>query len=324
MSFLRSKKLKDLQSENEELKAFIQSITNKESHFRRLDELLRKARVEYANITIKKDQTVLTLEHLGKEKIKLNSQTQKLSNEIEQLREMKVYEQNQIHKLTNNSADQHNENEIGIKFPVYKEIELVEKRKKELEKETAEMEKRFREVYQRVLDVEGMEKSLDLEIKKRKEELNSLNERKNEFGKEQLRNFTIRITSLKDNEKRNLLEIKQKIKQLSDRETGLNNKLEIRNRELQEIENKIGQKRSINVEDAGSKLLSLKVEEQNLLDSIDLKKKSLSELEESILSLKAERNKITEEINRVDSASKSDKLIFEDESAGLCSIIFFE
>jgi hypothetical protein len=315
MSFLRSKKLKDLQSENEELKAFIQSITNKESHFRRLDELLRKARVEYANITLKKDQIVLTLEHLGKEKIKLNSQTQKLSNEIEQLREMKVYEQNQIHKLTNNSADQHNENEIGIKFPVYKEIELAEKQKKELEKETAEMEKRFREVYQRVLDVEGMEKSLDIEIKKRKQEINSLNERKNEFGKEQLRNFTIRITSLKDNEKRNLLEIKQKIKQLSDRETELNNKLQIRNRELQEIENKIEQKRSIIGEDAGNKLFSLVVEEQNLLDSIDLKKKTLSELEESILSLKVERNKITEEINRVDNASKSDELISEDESA---------
>ena len=315
MAFLRSKKLKDLQSENEDLKAFIQSITDKESRFRQLDELLRKARVEFANITIKKDQTASTLEHLEKEKIKLNSQTQKLSSEIEQLREMKVYEQNQVQKLTNNSTIQHNKNELGIKFPVYKEIELAEKRKKELEKETAEMEKRFREVYQRVLDVEGMEKSLDLEIKKRKEEINSLNERKNEFGKEQLKNFTSRITSLKDNEKKNLLEIKQMVKQLSDRETELNSKLEIRNRELQEIENKIGQKRSINGEDAGSKLLSLKVEEQNLLDSIDLKKKTLSKLEESILSLKVERNKITEEIDRVDNASKNDKLIFEDESA---------
>jgi len=68
-----------------------------------------------------------------------------------------------------------------------------------------------------------------------------------------LKNFTNRITSLKDNEKRNLLEIKQKIKLLSDRETGLNNKLQIRNRELLEIENKIGQKRSINGEDAGNK-----------------------------------------------------------------------
>ncbi|MBE0572934.1 MAG: hypothetical protein IH618_15435 [Ignavibacteriaceae bacterium] len=316
MAFLNSKKLKDLQSENEELKAFIQSITDKESHFRQLDELLRKARVEYANITIKKDQTVLTLEHLEKEKIKLNNQTQKLSSEIEQLREMKVYEQSQIHKLSSNSANQPNKNEMGIKFPVYKEIELAEKRKKELENETIEMEKRFREVYQRVLHVEGMEKSLDLKIKKRKEEINSLNERKNEFGKEQLKNFTSRITSLKDNEKRNLLEIKQKIQQLSDRETELNNKLQIRNRELQEIENKIRQKRSISGEEAGSKLLSLIAEEQNLLDSIELKKKSLSELEGSILSLKAERNKITDEINRVDNASKSDKLKFEDETAG--------
>ncbi|HEY6626935.1 MAG TPA: hypothetical protein VIZ21_08260, partial [Ignavibacteriaceae bacterium] len=35
----------------------------------------------------------------------------------------------------------------------------------------------------------------------------------------------------------------------------------------------------------------------------------------SILSLKVDRNKITEEINRVNNASKNDELMFEDESA---------
>ena len=54
MAFLSSKRLKELQSENEELKAFIQNITNKESHFRQFDDLLRRAKVEYANITLKK------------------------------------------------------------------------------------------------------------------------------------------------------------------------------------------------------------------------------------------------------------------------------
>ena len=314
MAFLNSKKLKDLQSENEELKAFIQSITDKESHFRQLDELLRKARVEYANITIKKDQTVLTLEHLEKEKIKLNSQTQKLSGEIEQLREMKVYEQNQIHKLTDNSAKQHNKNEIRIKFPVYKEIELAEKRKKELENETAEMEKRFREVYQRVLEVGEMEQSLGVEIKKKKEELNALNEKRNEFTKEQLKNFNSKIITLKDDEKKNLLELKQKIKQLSDRENELNTRLEIRSKELQEIEKKIERKTLVKEPDGGDKLLSLIVEEQKLLDSINLKKKSLSELEESILYLKAEQRKIANEINRIDTVSKSEKLKFRDET----------
>ena len=314
MALLNSKKLKELQSENEELKAFIQDLTDKESHFRQFDELVRKTRVEYANITLKKDQTALTLEQLEKEKNALINQLQKLSGEIEQLREMKVYEQNQIHKLTDNSAKQHHKNEIGIRFPVYKEIELAEKRKAELEKETAEMEKRFREVYQRVLEVGEMEQSLVAEIKKKKEELNALNEKKNEFTKEQLKNFNSKIIALKDDEKKNLLELKQKIEQLSDRENELNSRLAIRSRELQEIEKKIEQKTLVKEPDAGDKLLSLIVEEQKLLGSIDLKKKSLSELEESILYLKAEQRTIANEINRIDTVSKSEKQKFRDET----------
>jgi len=307
MAFLNSKKLKELQSENEELKAFIQNLTDKESHFRQFDELVRKARVEYANITIKKDQTAQTIEHLEKEKTKLNNQTQKLSSELEQLREMKVYEQNRILRLNNNLANKPDKNDTGIKFPVYKDIELAEKRKIELGKETSEMEKRFREVYQRVLEVEGMEQNLDLEIKKRKAEINAHAERKNEYTKEQLKSFNDRITLLKDEEKKNLLEIKQKVKQLSDRENELNNKLEIRNRELQEIEKKLEQKSSNKEKNTGDKLLTLIVEEQQLAESIELKKKSLSNLEKSILSLKLEHNKISEEMNRVVKLSKSEE-----------------
>ena len=314
MALLNSKKLKELQSENEELKAFIQDLTNKETHFRQFDELVRRTRVEYANITLKKDQIALTLEQLEKEKNTLINQMQKLSGEIEQLREMKVYEQNQIHKLTDNSVKQHNKNEIAIRFPVYKEIELAEKRKTELEKETAEMEKRFREVYQRVLEVGEMEQSLGVEIKKKKDELNALNGKKNEFTQEQLKNFNSKIITLKDEEKKNLLEIKQKIKQLSDRENELNTRLEIRSRELQEIEKKIGQKTFVKETDGGDKLLSLIVEEQKLLDSIDLKKKSLSELEESILYLKAEQRTIANQINRIETVSKSEKQKFRDET----------
>jgi len=286
MALLNSKKLKELQSENEELKAFIQNLTNKESNFRQLDELLRKTRVEYASITIKKDQTALTLEHLEKEKTKLNNQMQKLSGEIEQLREMKVYEHNQILTLNNKSVNSLSKNGIGLKFPIYNEIEAAEKRKIQIEKETAEMEKRFHEVYQRVLEVGEMEQSLDTEIKRKKEEINKLGEKKNELTQEQLNNFNGKIVALKEEEKKNFLEIKQKIKQLSDRENELQNRIEIRNRELQEVEKKIKQKSSIKEIDAGDKLLSLIVEEQNLADSIELKKQTLAQLEQTISSLK--------------------------------------
>ncbi len=314
MAFLNSNKLKELRSENEELKAFIQNLTDNESRFRHLEELVKKARVDYANITMKKDQTALTLEHLEKEKNKLNNQTQKLSHEIEQLRELKVYEQNQILTLNKNSANKQDKIETGIKFPVYKDIESAEKRKIELEKKTAEMEKRFREVYQRVLEVEGMEQSLDSEIKKRKAEINALAEKKNEFAKEQLKSFNDRVTVLAEEEKKNLLEIKQKVKLLSDRENELNRRLEIRNRDLQEIEKKIQQKISHKETDDGAKLLPLMVKEQQLIESIQLKKKSLVDLEKSIFSLKAEQNKITEEMNRVVKFSRSEESKLREEA----------
>jgi len=314
MALLNSKKLKELQSENEELKAFIQNLTDDESRFRHLEELVKKARVDYANITMKKDQTALTLEHLEKEKNKLNNQTQKLSHEIEQLRELKIYEQNQILTLKKNAASNHDKIETGIKFPVYKDIESAEKRKIELEKQTAEMEKRFREVYQRVLEVEGMEQRLDSEIKKRKGEINALAERKNEFTKEKLKSFNDGVTALKEEENKNLLEIKQKVKLLSDRENELNNRLQIRNRQLQDIEKKIQQKSSSKESDDGTKHLPLIVEEQQLIESIQLKKKSLADLEKSILSLKAEQNKISEEMNRVVKLSRSQELKSKEEA----------
>jgi chromosome segregation ATPase len=314
MSLLNSKKLKELQSENEELKAFIQNLTDNESRFRHLEELVKKARVDYANITMKKDQTALTLEHLEKEKNKLNNQTQKLSHEIEQLRELKIYEQNQILTLNKNAANNHDKIETGIKFPVYKDIESAEKRKIELEKQTAEMEKRFREVYQRVLEVEGMEQRLDSEIKKRKAEINALAERKNEFTKEQLKSFNDGVTALKEEENKNLLEIKQKVKLLSDRENELNNRLQIRNRQLQEIEKKIQQTNSSKETHDGTKHLPLIVEEQQLIESIQLKKKFLADLEKSILSLKAEQNKISEQMNRVVMLSMSQELKSKEEA----------
>ncbi len=286
MALLNSKKLKELQSENEELKAFIQNLTNKESHFRQLDELIRKTRVEYANITIKKDQTALTLEHLDREKAKLNNQMQKLSGEIEQLREMKVYEQKQVLRLNNKSVNSQSKNEIGLKFPVYNEIEAAEKRKAEIEKETTELEKRFREVYKRVLEVGEMEQNLDTEIKKKKDEINKLDEKKNVFTQEQLKKFNGKIIALKEEEKKNLLEIEQNIKQLSDREKELQSRIEIRNKELQEVEKKIEQNSSIKEIDAGDKLLSLIVEEQKVTDSIELKKQTLAQLEQTISSLK--------------------------------------
>ena len=98
---LNSKRLKELQSENEELKKLIDSFAEKESRLKHFDELLKKSRIEYANIALKKNQTAHTLEVLESQKAKLNNELHKISSEIKKLREIKLSEHNQILELGN-------------------------------------------------------------------------------------------------------------------------------------------------------------------------------------------------------------------------------
>lgn len=303
MAILNFKKIKELQTENDELKAFIQNFSEKDTYFKHIDELIKRARVAYANLTIKKDQTAFTIEHLEKDKTDLNKQIKKLSNEIEQLREMKVDEQNQLITLNNSftkpiqsSRNKNANTGSGLKLPIHKEMEAAEKRKNEIERETIGLEKKFQEIYKRILELSDIEQKLDSEINKKKDGLNILIERQNEFSHEQLKNFNTRISSLKDEEKKNLLEIKQRIKQLSDREAELLDRINNRTKELEKLEERFEQKNLGVEQESEDKLLSLIVEEQKLSDSIDQKKESLVQLEQSILSLKEEREKIADEL----------------------------
>ena len=72
-----SKKIKELESENEELKTLIQGLNAKEEQLKRFDELIKNARIEYGDIKQRKDQTAQTLEILENEKAKLSSDIKK-------------------------------------------------------------------------------------------------------------------------------------------------------------------------------------------------------------------------------------------------------
>lgn len=305
MVIFNSKRIKELHAENEELKSFIKNLTEKETYLKQFDELLKKARIEFANITLKKDQVALTLERLEKEKEKLIPQIQKLRTEIEHLREIKLDEQSQIVLLNDKSVTiQNGFNQIDSakKLEIQREIELTGKRKLQLEKEIAEKEKRFREVYQRVLDVSEMEQNLDSEIKRKKEEIKLLGEKKNSLLQEQLKDNNGRTLTLNSDENKKLIEAQQRIKQLTAREAELQKKLEFQNNQLQTIDEKIKEKISVSEKDYREKLFALKREEQKLIESINEKKQSLSELQQSITGL-----------NELINKSKTEK-IFTDET----------
>ena len=73
------KRIKELETENEELRTLLDNFSAKEERF---EELIKRARIEFAEITKRKDQTAHTLETLENEKTKVNKEIQKISYEI--------------------------------------------------------------------------------------------------------------------------------------------------------------------------------------------------------------------------------------------------
>ena len=166
MSFLKSRKLIELQTENEELKKLISSLSDKENQLKNFDELIKKARLEYAEIAAKKDQTAQKLESLEKEKAKLINELNKISIEVRQLREIKLAEQNQILSLSKaiNSSNQISGNEdvsAKSKQIILNEIENAEKRKNAITLETFKLKKRIDLLSTKISDSEKILENLN-------------------------------------------------------------------------------------------------------------------------------------------------------------------
>lgn len=246
---LNSKRIKELESENEELKKLIQSFTAKETQLKRFDELIKKARIEYGDITLRKDQTAQTVEVLENEKTKINNEIQKISYEIKQLRELKLAEQNQLLTLNNALHDSGNishddkvDQLSSVKLNLYKEIEASEKRKDKIKNETIELEKKYKETFKNIQEVKDVEQTLQTEIEKRKEELSILIESHNAIFEEQQENLNSRTSGLNDEDKKISEETKLRIITLSDEEANLIIKINDQRKKLEEIEKKIEEK----------------------------------------------------------------------------------
>ena len=304
---LNSKRIKELETENEELKTLIQSFTAKETQLKRFDELIKKARIEYGDITQRKDQTDQTLEVLENEKTKINNDIQKISYEIKQLRELKLAEQNQL--LTLNTA-LHDSGKIShddkvnqlsdTKLNLYKEIEASEKRKDKIKNETIELDKKYRETYQKLQEIKGVEKNLQAEIEKRKEELSILIESHNAILQEQQENLNSRISGLNDEEKKISEEIRLRIKELSQEEENLLSQISDQKNKLEEIEKKIEKKNAYLKDKEEDIQRAVSAEENGIRNSIDqlsqeemAKKEIILELDNSVSIKKSQLESLT-------------------------------
>ena len=291
MSFLNSKKLKELQSENEELKKRIESLEEKENHLKRYDELVKKARIEYAEIATKKDQTARKLESLDKDKAKLTNELNKISLEIKQLREIKLTEHNQVISLRNvlNNSDlsleDKNEKSANSKLLLSNEIEMAEKRKNDLALETFKIRIKFENINNKIADGKKILDRLNSEIERKKEEISSIIVNQKSSSVEQNKYFNGAFKEQNDNE------IQTRIAKLSVQEKELLERLNSRTKELDELDRLIKEKKILTISTAGE------INSFNEISQAEsLKKERLLELEIKIEAKEALLSSITEEL----------------------------
>ena len=236
MSLLNNKKIKELQNENEELKKTIEGLAEKESRLKNFDDMVKKARLEYAEITAKKDQTAQKLETLEKDKTKLQGELNKISIEIKQLREIKLSEQNQILSLNNSSGEQSKSINLTPDL-LSKEIEEAEKRKNSISIETYNLKKSLEETKLKINDSRKILSSLNFEIEKKKDEISSLIERQMLVSDDQYKSLSLSVGN------KSIDEIQFRMDRLIRQEKELTEMVSSRKQLLTELDKRIGEKK---------------------------------------------------------------------------------
>jgi len=293
---LYSKKFKELQSENEELKNQIERVIQKEERLKRFEELIKNARIEYASIAHKKDQTAQKLEALEYEKTRLNDDILKISTEIKQLREIKLSEQNQLLALNCALSDANKtpliENADSLSETnhlIHKEIEAAENKKNKTALEIIKLKKIFDEARSKVAELNKVKFSLNIEIEKTKEELSSLIERQKSISQNQPENFNSTLISENDEKLRYMREIQSRINLLRNQETVLIERLDTSRKELEDLDKQIEEKNlHLNNEIESKESL------EQLVQTQSLKKELIFELDIKIAAKEAQLYSLTE------------------------------
>lgn len=292
MALLNSKKLKDLQTENEELNSTLQRINDKEDKLIRLEEVIKTVYSEISELKRQKADYIASVDQLKSKETELNDELEKLHFEIDKLREMKSDEQHNLLFLTNHindvksSSDNSNgsaNNKSKIKDD---QLPAAEKRKMLLETENTKLEIQMGELGGIIDSLDKQQADLQALIEEKKIELKNLNNSVINTRRQELIKLDEKISNLKENETKTVNEFEKRIRQLSLKEKSLRDSINLKNKELEEIE-KSTQKNSGREELTNEdNFISLIVEEQNLADSITKKRHYLEEMEMKISSLK--------------------------------------
>jgi len=294
MALINSKKLKDLQTENEELNSTLQRLNDKEDKLIRLEEVIKKVHTEINELNrLKADHSTIVDQLMGEE-TELRDELEKLNREIDKLREMKSDEQHNLLYITNHINDVKSStvpsngsssDQININ---YDELHSAEKRKQELKSETTKLEIQLSELGVILDTLDKEQTDLQALINEKKLELKNLDDSVLNEKRQELIKLGEKISHLKENETKTVNEFKKRIRELSFKERALKDSINFNNKELDKIEKRMQKNSSPDASANGDNLISLIIEEQNLAESIKKKRHYLEEMEMTISSLKEE------------------------------------
>ncbi len=294
MALINSKKLKDLQAENEELNSTLQRINDKEDKLIRLEEVMKKVHAEINGLNRQKADCITAVDQWKREETGLLDELEKLNREINKLREMKTDEQHNLLYITNHindvksSTDLSNgssSNQIKINDDG---LHAAEKRKKELETENTKLEIQLSEIGLIIETLDEQQADFQALINEKKLELKNHDDLVLNNKRQELINLDEKISQLKENETKTVNEFEKRIKELSSKEKSLRDSINIKNKDLEEIKKRTQKNQTRKASTNGDKLISLIVEEQNLAESIKKKRHYLEEMGMTISSLKEE------------------------------------
>ena len=296
MPVFKSKKIKDLESENEMLKSNLGEFYEREEKIYLLNETLNKLKKDASELKNLKADYSITIEYLKSQEQFHKNTIDNLTKEINELREIKNDEQNHLLNLTshlNNLENSFNNSESKSQSAdavrkIFQEIHNAEERKNSLLNEEEELNEKIKILNKKIESLYIKEQSIQEEINKKKDESNTIDASKINTLSSEIKILEEKIRNIEIKGKAEEDKIKNRIDELLKKETSILERINLREKELNNLEKKIVESESSNNKEQEDRTISLIIEEQTLIDSIEQKKKTISELTASLTSLNEE------------------------------------
>ena len=279
MGLFENKRRRELEKEKEELLIRLNNITEREDNVRQLNDILKKMRVEVADLNERKLNLSSEIESLREQKKQIKVDIETLNKEILNLKNLKLEEQNTLLEYSariDKIKNQINNDEDLKNLDIELEPELLANRSKQLENLSSEYEELRDKIFvaeERIDELNSLEDELSWKIKEKKKELESLNNEKLRQSYREANEVEDKIIDLTHEQQKIIDDIQRKqteITELNKNLLALKEKENASNEIIQELNEELQEKQK------QSEFLDKKI--SDLYEEEDSKRRQLREL----------------------------------------------